>query len=177
MNRDVFLLTAGGLGLLRPAPGTWGSTPPPALALLLATGLSAGGLATGELVLVNAAVIALGAVFAVACARLGHRAEAHFGKKDPGAVVADEVAGQSIALLGLPWAGALSSGAFSWDAARHDVLLAAGAFLAFRFFDILKPPPIRRLERIGGGVGILVDDLLAGVYALVLVQVVVRFVI
>ena len=58
----------------------------------------------------------------------------------------------------------------------HNALLAIGAFLAFRFFDILKPPPARSLERLGGGTGILVDDLITGAMALVVVQVVARLV-
>ena len=79
-------------------------------------------------------------------------AEQVFGRHDPPAVVSDELAGQSIALLGA--AGPL------------DVLWA---FLAFRLFDTLKPWPISRLEKLPGGTGILLDDLAAGVAALLVV--------
>jgi len=79
---------------------------------------------------------------------------AQSGRKDPGLVVVDEVAGQW-----LTFAGALR---FNW---RTFVI----AFLLFRFFDILKPPPIRLIERVPGGSGIVLDDMMAGAYgALVL---------
>jgi phosphatidylglycerophosphatase A len=79
---------------------------------------------------------------------------AQSGKKDPGLVVVDEVAGQWLTL-----AGALR---FNW---KTFVI----AFLLFRFFDILKPPPIRLIERVPGGSGIVLDDMMAGAYgALVL---------
>ena len=73
----------------------------------------------------------------------------HVGKKDPGLVVVDEVAGQWLTLAGanvLNWKTALS------------------AFLLFRLFDIWKPPPVRQLERLPGGTGIMADDLMAAVY-------------
>jgi phosphatidylglycerophosphatase A len=75
-------------------------------------------------------------------------------RKDPGFVVIDEVAGQLVALLALTP---------DWP---HAIL----ALILFRFFDILKPPPIRRLESLPEGTGIVVDDLAAGVYALILAQ-------
>jgi phosphatidylglycerophosphatase A len=92
-------------------------------------------------------------VFAVSAAGTwaATRAEKLLGKKDPGAVVVDEVAGQLVALLFVP------KGAGWW------VLVAA--FVAFRVFDIWKPYPVRRLEGLGGGLGIMADDLLAGFYA------------
>ena len=79
------------------------------------------------------------------------RAEKLLGKKDPGAVVVDEVAGQLITFLFVPWL------AGPWT-------VFAG-FLAFRVFDIWKPYPVRRLEGLGGGLGIMADDMLAGFYA------------
>lgn len=72
------------------------------------------------------------------------------GKKDPQIVVVDEVVGQWIAL-----AGASSLNWKTWIA----------AFVLFRMFDIFKPPPVRALERIPGGAGIVFDDVMAGVYA------------
>ncbi len=76
-------------------------------------------------------------------------AERHFKLEDPGPVVIDEVVGMLVSLLWLP---------ASWQT------LAAG-FLLFRFFDIVKPYPANRLERLPGGVGIMADDVMAGVYA------------
>lgn len=72
------------------------------------------------------------------------------GKKDPVSVVIDEVAGQMIAFIGVP---------LGWKP-----LLAA--FVLFRAFDILKPPPVRQLEALPEGVGIMADDVMAGIYAL-----------
>jgi phosphatidylglycerophosphatase A len=76
--------------------------------------------------------------------------ERESGKQDPGHVVIDEVAGQLTALLLAP----------------ADIGHVALAFVLFRFFDILKPPPVRQLDRLHGGLGIMVDDIAAGVYAL-----------
>lgn len=159
MNRFRFwMLTAGGLGHAPIASGTFGSLPPVILAFLLVQ--------LGQPPwIVNLCMALLIVAFSIACLRFGSLAEARYGKKDPGQVVADEVAGQAVALLFLPW---------NYDgtgsALVHNALLAIGAFLAFRFFDILKPPPARSLERLGGGAGILVDDLITGAMALVVVQ-------
>jgi len=70
--------------------------------------------------------------------------------KDPGKIVIDEIAGYLVTMLGSP----------------PDVLPVVAGFLLFRLFDILKPPPIKYLERaLFSGVGVMVDDLMAGVYA------------
>jgi phosphatidylglycerophosphatase A len=82
------------------------------------------------------------------------RVEARLRIKDPGIVVIDEVAGQMIALLSVP---AFFPG---W-------LPVLSAFLLFRLFDIWKPYPIRRLEALESGLGIMADDILAGIYAFV----------
>ena len=158
------LVTVFGLGLLRPAPGTWGSLPPPLLVLALLWSGAA-------LWVVNVTLVLLGAAFGIACARFGHLAEHRYGAKDPRQVVADETAGQCVALLLLPWRNVAEAGAWTWN-----IALAATAFGAFRVLDILKPPPINGLQRIGGGRGILIDDLVAGVYALAVTQLVARFI-
>lgn len=80
--------------------------------------------------------------------------ERHLGVEDPGVVVVDEVLGMLVSLLWLP---------MSWQ-----VILAA--FLVFRVFDIIKPWPAGRFERLGGGLGIMADDAMAGVYANLVVQ-------
>jgi phosphatidylglycerophosphatase A len=81
------------------------------------------------------------------------RVERIVGRKDPGIIVIDEVAGMMVSVLFLPrtWA----------------VLLTA--FVLFRIFDIWKPFPARQSQSITGGVGVMIDDLIAGAYALILV--------
>jgi phosphatidylglycerophosphatase A len=80
-------------------------------------------------------------------------------QEDPSHVVIDEVAGQMIALVGVPL--------------RWQCLVVS--FILFRVFDIVKPPPLRRLEKIEGGAGIVLDDVGAGLYAVIIVQVLVYY--
>lgn len=96
------------------------------------------------------------AIFLVTMAGIwaASRAEQLLRKKDPSAVVVDEVAGQMIALLSGPF----------WI---HTWWSIFTAFLLFRVFDIWKPYPIRRLERLESGLGIMADDIAAGAYALI----------
>jgi phosphatidylglycerophosphatase A len=82
------------------------------------------------------------------------RAEKLMQRKDPSAVVIDEVAGQMIALLTGPF----------WPQTWWSIFTA---FILFRLFDIWKPYPIRRFEALESGLGIMADDLLAGIYALI----------
>lgn len=163
MTIPALLMTGFGLGRLRPAPGTWGSLPPPLLALAIVAA-GAGGR------VVDLAMVGLGLVFAVTCVALGPWAERTFGRKDPSAVVADEIAGQAIPLLALPWRSFGEPDGTAWNLA-----LAGTAFVSFRVFDIWKPPPANKLQSLPAGWGILVDDLIAGVYALALTQLAVRF--
>lgn len=143
------LATGFGIGRIPQAPGTWGSlaTIPLAWAAHAAGGFPMTVFLT--LVLLAAGVWA-SAVYA-----------AEIGRGDPPEVVIDEVVGMLIALwplsLGL-WLMDQPGDLYPWPG---WVL----GFLAFRFFDILKPPPIRRLERLPGGWGIMLDDVLAGVMA------------
>jgi phosphatidylglycerophosphatase A len=83
----------------------------------------------------------------------GSRVERALGKKDPGVIVIDEVAGMLLSVILLPPA--------------IPVLLTA--FLLFRLFDIWKPFPARESQALTGGMGVMVDDLIAGLYTLVLV--------
>ena len=82
----------------------------------------------------------------------------HFGREDPGPVVVDEVAGQLLTLV------------FTGVGVRGAIL----GFLLFRILDIVKPWPANRFERLPGGVGIMADDLMAGVYGNILMQLAVR---
>jgi len=140
----VWIATAFGAGYSPFAPGTAGS----AVGVVVVVGLS-----LLRLPPIRASVVlALGAVFlfAVGVWAAG-QAEDYFGRTDPGQVVIDEVVGQMLTFLLLPRAS------YAW--------LGAG-FLLFRIFDILKPFPARRAERIPRGWGIMVDDVVAGLYAM-----------
>ncbi len=144
------MLTVLGLGRIKVGPGTCGSAAPVVVILVL---LWAG----AETWAVNALLIAPAIAFSLACVIFGRWAERYFARTDPCQVVADEAAGQSVALLFLPW-----------DTERPiwNVALASTAFVAFRVLDIAKPPPIRSLQHVEGGWGILLDDLAAGAVAL-----------
>ena len=168
----MLAVTSLGLGFLRPASGTWGSLPPAIIAAVLLLAEQPGWI-------IDVCLLLTLAIGCVACIRFGVASERAFGKKDPGQVVADEVAGQSIALLGLPWVGVVSwSGTVVPPAdcspLVFNLAMVAAGFLLFRILDILKPPPANGLQRLGGGLGILVDDLIAGAMALVILQVGVR---
>jgi len=146
---------------MRPASGTWGSLPPVVLAaLLLAMGF---GPATHPL-LYNSLLLFTLVVFTGACVAQGDAAEARSIRgKDPSEAVADEVAGQCIPLLFLPGAAVATP-----TLAAFTLLYA---FLSFRVFDVFKPWPAGALQRIPAGWGIVLDDLVAGVYAAAAVQV------
>ncbi|MBL0921760.1 MAG: phosphatidylglycerophosphatase A [Phycisphaerales bacterium] len=152
-------LTSGGLGFMRPAPGTWGSLPPPAAAFLLVlVGAPRGA--------IDGAMLAFVLVGSAACLALGSWGETRFGRKDASHIVADETAGQALVLMFLPL-HAIST-------PLRAMLTMGGAFILFRVFDIIKPPPARGLQRLKGGLGVLIDDLLAGLYAAILLQAIVR---
>ena len=165
----IALMTGFGLGRLRPAPGTIGSLPPAIIALILAYLLGPRTDSSTAQWIINLLLIVIAAVFTFVCLKFGDSSEMAFGRKDPPDVVADEVAGQSIALLFLPWRVASDTNAFIWN-----LMLASTAFVAFRFTDIVKPPPARALQRLPAGAGIVIDDLIAGVYALAIAQVMAR---
>ena len=84
------------------------------------------------------------------------------GRKDPGKVVVDEVAGQLIALFPLTL--------FT----RWSTVAVIISFILFRFFDIVKPYPANRLQELNGGAGVMLDDLVAGVYSAVIVSILLR---
>src|SRR6266536_4137603 len=84
----------------------------------------------------------------------GTRVEKLIRRKDPSIVVIDEVAGQMVALLSGPL----------W---LHTLWRVFSAFVLFRLFDIWKPYPIRRLEKLESGLGVMADDVVAGLYAAV----------
>lgn len=135
-----------GIGMLPGGPGTWAAATT-AIIWYCAARIARPGsawLTIGTLIaMILVTLIGIPAASVV---------ERESGRQDPGHVVIDEVAGQLTALLFVPLE--------AW----HVVL----AFVLFRVFDILKPPPVRQLERLHGGLGIMVDDLGAGIYALII---------
>jgi len=149
------LTSCFGLGHLPVAPGTWGSLPPAAVFALMLY-FNVGGIT------ISVVMAALALMGSFVCVIFSGASIAATGKKDPGEVVADEVAGQSLTFVPIPFILTDSP-----SVALICAVTAAG-FLLFRFFDILKPWPIRKLEKLPSGWGILVDDLLAGVYATVI---------
>ena len=127
-------------GYLPIAPGTWASLVTTVLVYFISPYWQAP-------VYIQLAIIFV--VFLVGIPAASH-AEKHFDKKDPRPCVIDEVAGQMISLLLIP----------------HSIFLYAAGFFIFRFFDIIKPFPIRHLEKAPHGVGIMIDDIAAGLYSL-----------
>ncbi len=136
----VLLATFGYVGHVPIAPGTAGS----AAGLLLYAALRLVA-PPAVLALVDLGVIVV--LFVLGC-WAGTVAERHYGRTDPGAVVVDEVLGMLMTLWLVPvtWKGAVVG------------------FLLFRAFDIVKPFPARRCERLHGGLGIMADDAVAGIY-------------
>jgi phosphatidylglycerophosphatase A len=133
----VLIATVGGTGYAPVAPGTVGSAVAAALLWLIPFSPRA--------LVVFFVVVTVGGLWAA------NRAERLLGDKDPGAIVVDEVAGLTLALLTLP----------------RTLPVVAAAFVLFRVFDILKPYPADAVQRLPGGAGVMLDDLVAGLYALV----------
>ncbi|MBW2583009.1 MAG: phosphatidylglycerophosphatase A [Deltaproteobacteria bacterium] len=139
----LFLATGFYVGNIPPAPGTLGSLIGLALCFLLA------GIPLPPAIIL--AVLFIG--FAV---WIAHAAEKTLKKKDPGCIVIDEVAGMVVTLIGLPF----------------NLTTAVIGFIIFRILDILKPFPIRTLDkRLAGGIGIVADDVVAGIFANIILRV------
>jgi len=153
-NLSIWIATGLGAGYFPVAPGTAGSAV--GLALVIAfrqISLKPLGLAVS--------LAALAGVLFTAGIWSAEKAEKEFGRVDPGQVVIDEVVGQIITFVATPrvnWAG-----------------LIAG-FILFRAFDIVKPFPARRAERFPGGWGIMVDDVVAGLYSLIVLVILGRLI-
>ena len=148
MKLIMIIATGFYSGYLPKAPGTWGSAVGLAIYYLLH------GFALPVYLLAVAIVIVVG-IFAAGSA------EKILDQKDPGPIVIDEIAGMLITLIAAPpyiWAWILG-------------------FFIFRFFDIIKPFPVRWIDQnINGGVGIMMDDVAAGIYSFLVLQTVVFFI-
>lgn len=156
------IVSCFGLGYLPIAPGTWGSLPPTAIfALMCHFGVP------GLTISIVMAVLTV--VGSVVCVWLAPVVIAATGKSDPREVVADEFAGQAVTFLP---AAFLIPDTFTLKQVWITTVIG---FLLFRLFDIIKPWPARRLEKLPKGIGILADDLMAGVYAAIGLIVCVRF--
>ena len=137
------------IGYIPLVPGTWGS----------AAGLAVWFLVKQDIRLVLLAL----AVSLVLGFALGTSAEKAMGKKDPGPVVIDEFAGMFISLIFVPHI-------------TGDLKLVLIGFLLFRIFDTFKPFPAQRLQDLHGGAGIMLDDVFAGLYTNLVLQVIARFI-
>ena len=156
-DRFAYALATGlGAGFVPIAPGTVGALE--GVAIYLA--INAMHLRQTSLLIVLAFINVI--LFAVGV-WASNRTCAVTGIKDPGLVVIDEVSGQLIALTPLALLPSFS------------IIAVVVGFLLFRVFDIFKPYPIRKLERLHGGLGVMADDALAGIYAAVLVWLCVHF--
>lgn len=142
----VLLATGGYAGYIPVAPGTFGTLVAIPLCYLLS-----------RLGPVQAILFLL--IFTGFAVWIAGEAERVFNKKDSRLIVIDEMAGFLVTLFLIPWSAKS---------------MAVGFFL-FRLIDIAKPFPIRRLERLPGGWGVVTDDLLAGVYANAILRVIIRF--
>jgi len=145
------LATLFGVGRLTPGPGTWGSVATVIIWALVSWRIPPEARTWATIT----AVIAVTIVGIPAATRVVRAS----GLKDPQFVVIDEVAGQLVALIAVPLA---------WKTFLAGLIL-------FRVFDILKPPPVRQLEHLPEGFGIVMDDLGAGLYALVVMHLLLHF--
>lgn len=151
-HASFWWVTVVGAGMLRPAPGTWGSLAGVLLGYLML-----------RLGVTLAELIAWVAALTVVSTQAINSIEAKTGIHDAPEIVVDEVAGMWLALLPLVSLPA-------------SPLLFVLAFLLFRLFDIVKPWPIRWLdEKVGGGFGVMVDDLVAGILAAIVIWVLLIF--
>lgn len=158
----VFIATGFGVGFIPLGPGTWGSL----VGLLIAYGLIAV-FSLDVVLLQNALIIAC-----IALAAIGiwssTRAETSFDRKDAGQIVIDEVCGQVISFVFIaPYLVRLGPQWRWW---------MIPGFLLFRAFDIFKPYPINKLQDLRGGFGVMMDDIVAGIYAAVLMSLALVFV-
>ncbi len=157
-----WIVSGGGAGFLRPAPGSWGTAVPAALMWILMTARVSQATWTGVL-------LAIGALASVLLILYGKWAAAYYREPDPGTVVLDEYAGFALTILAVPVP--------SWCATHGGwgaFVFVAGLYVLFRLTDTLKLPPANWLEKLPWGWGVLCDDLASAVQANVIAQIIVR---
>ena len=144
-NAVIFLATGCYVGKIPIAPGTFGSL----AGLLICVVLS-------DICLISAILVTIAVIgFSI---WIAGEAEKLIEQEDPGCIVIDEIAGMMVTLLGLPL----------------DLFNATAGFALFRLLDILKPFPIRLLEkRLPGGAGVVADDIIAGIFANILLRIII----
>lgn len=144
----MFIATGCYSGYLPKAPGTWGSLVGLALFFVL------------QMLSLPVYLAVVAAIFLIGIFAAGE-AEKIMDNRDPGIVVIDEIVGMLITMIAVP----------------ATPLAMVSGFILFRIFDILKPFPIRLVDqRFHGGLGIMLDDVLAGIYSLIVLHLVIRFI-
>jgi phosphatidylglycerophosphatase A len=157
----VFIATGFGVGLIPYGPGTWGSIVGWLIAFALVKSFSSDTLLLQNLLIVAAVISAGLGVWA------GNRAERIFSRKDAGQIVIDEVCGQIISFVFFaPYLARLGP---QWHGPQLFLWMVAG-FGLFRTFDIFKPYPINSLQNLTGGIGVMMDDVVAGIYSAVILS-------
>jgi phosphatidylglycerophosphatase A len=142
----MFLATGGYIGKIPMAPGTFGSLWGLIMSYFIA-----------RTTVPLAITWIIGFIFCAVW--IAHAAEKLLAQQDPGCVVIDEIAGMMVTLAGLPF----------------NLVVAAAGFIIFRLLDIIKPFPIRTLERkVSGGAGIVIDDVMAGIIGNILLRIVIK---
>jgi phosphatidylglycerophosphatase A len=142
-NAVIFLATGFYVGNLPFAPGTFGSL----IGIPLSFAIAGMSLAPAMLCIL---------IFSLFAIYIADTAEKLLKQKDPGCIVIDEIAGMTATLIGLPF----------------NLITVVIGFIVFRILDILKPFPIRNLDnRISGGLGVVADDLAAGIFANLLLRI------
>jgi phosphatidylglycerophosphatase A len=185
---SFLLATWFGLGYLPKAPGTWGSLAGVFLLWIVVRFSPYGTLFARDIHLhdryfvIDFQILALLAIFVAALGVIvSSQVAAYSGTKDPQYVVVDEVSGQMLALLlggfsaithSVGTAILIPAASFYFDVPWKFLL---AGFILFRLFDIWKPFPIRHLEKLPGGWGIMADDWLAGIYAAILLRLALHF--
>ena len=162
MDWKRWLTASLGLGWLPLAPGSWGSLGPMAVFAVM-----------GYTLLPHSTIMAAMAVLfvvgCVGCVKFSPHTISVTGQDDPDEIVLDEVAGQPMCFMTLPW----------WPAVvftpKGMLAVAAVGFFFFRLFDTLKPWPCKKLEELPKGWGILADDLVAGLYAAIALVIAIRW--
>jgi phosphatidylglycerophosphatase A len=144
----LFLATGFNIGNIPFAPGTFGSILGLGLCFVLAR------------LKISLAVICI-VLFIAMAVRIAAEAEKLLKQKDPGCIVIDEIAGMAVTFVGLPF----------------NLTTALIGFMIFRILDISKPFPIRTLDkRVSGGVGIVIDDVVAGIFANLLLRLIMVYI-